>query len=160
MDDVCSYKRLDNWLNSRVVTAVVVVGQRPWLRISGNCYSTRQDQYILYNQFLSQARSFKSSIWKKSKQDQLTFQGGLHQAERCCAHLSLRGEVIFFFKQPKDDDLEQIHFDMFIVWQSAELKQRLLTSMFASNRKSLKNCLHFAFLSSIFLSPTRSYNFQ
>ena len=28
---------------NRVVAAVVVVGQKPWLRISGNCYSTRQD---------------------------------------------------------------------------------------------------------------------
>jgi len=33
----------DLYTEHRVVAAVVVVAKRPWLRISGNCYSTKQD---------------------------------------------------------------------------------------------------------------------
>ena len=39
---------------NRVVAAVVVVGQKPWLRISGNCYSTRQGlDHILWTAIIA-----------------------------------------------------------------------------------------------------------
>ena len=44
---------------NRVVAAVVVVGQKPWLRISGNCYSTRQGlDHILWTAIIA-----KKSCW-------------------------------------------------------------------------------------------------
>ena len=45
IDRVCKNRKAKCYISTtfnRVVAAVVVVGQKPWLRISGNCYSTRQ----------------------------------------------------------------------------------------------------------------------
>ena len=60
---------------SRVVAAVVVVAQRPWLRISGNCYSTRQLKQ------LSQIPLVGIIV---------KYQGGLYQTEGRSADLPLR----------------------------------------------------------------------